>query len=420
MTKVRKSRRWLRAVIPFAVFGAFWAVTAVAHSLEQPTLSNPGTMAPVPVGADGSSRLAQRLTSDGITIETVTSSAAALRAASAGPATIFVPAPDFLSYEFSLGVRQLAGGHRVVLVKPGVRAQLFQSLPAFPDGERWATKLAAPNCGDPLLDEAGVASLRRVRYQGFDGSGTTLYCYGGAVFGAQEGSTEIVLVGATEPFRNERIGEAGNEAVAVALLSRYPRLIWVDLHANEPLPRAELPELELPAYRRDNTRQNATGNQLLDAFPSGLWAVLLVLGAAAVLLAFARARRLGGPVPEPLPVLVPAAEAVTGRGRLYQRAQARDATLDALRASAVRRIAKVLNPFAPPSTGAPVISDELIRDIAQRAGRSEAAVRAVLTEATATDDAALWSAVADIDELEAAVLTTAIDNSGHHHQGGSA
>ena len=64
--------------------------------------------------------------------------------------------------------------------------------------------------------------------------------------------------------------------------------------------------------------------------------------------------------------------------------------------------------------------DELIRDIAQRAGRSEAAVRAVLTEATATDDAALWSAVADIDELEAAVLTTAIDNSGHHHQGGSA
>jgi hypothetical protein len=191
----------------------------------------------------------------------------------------------------------------------------------------------------------------------------------------------------------------------------------------------DVPDIELPAYRRDDTRQGATGNQVFDAFPRGLWAVLLVLGVAAVLLAFARGRRLGGPVAEPLPVLVPASEAVTGRGRLYQRAQAREATLDALRASAVRRIAKVLLPFGPPppagrpgGPGGPstIISDELVREIAQRARRSEAAVRAVLTESAATDDAALWSAVADIDELEAAVLTTAIDESGHHHQGGTA
>ena len=52
-------------------------------------------------------------------------------------------------------------------------------------------------------------------------------------------------------------------------------------------------------------------------------ALLLRLIVAAVLAAAARARRLGAPVAEPLPVLVPATETVTGRGRLYQRSRDR-------------------------------------------------------------------------------------------------
>ena len=72
----------------------------------------------------------------------------------------------------------------------------------------------------------------------------------------------------------------------------------------------------------------------------------MLAAAGAVLLALVRARRLGPPVAEPLPVLVPAAESVTGRGRLYERIAAREASLDALRAAAIARMARVLDPMA--------------------------------------------------------------------------
>jgi hypothetical protein len=55
------------------------------------------------------------------------------------------------------------------------------------------------------------------------------------------------------------------------------------------------------------------------------------------------ARRLGPPVPEPLPVAVPAAETVTGRGRFYERADARGAALGALQAAARHRILPLLD-----------------------------------------------------------------------------
>jgi hypothetical protein len=120
----------------------------------------------------------------------------------------------------------------------------------------------------------------------------------------------------------------------------------------------------------------------------------------AVLLAVARARRLGPPVAEPLPVIVPASEAVTGRGRLYERIAAREATLDAIRGAAITRMAHVLNPFG----GRPASDDELVRQIAQRTATPEYAIRAVLYGPAAADDAGLADAVGRLDALTAAVL----------------
>ena len=117
---------------------------------------------------------------------------------------------------------------------------------------------------------------------------------------------------------------------------------WVDDHEPDPI-RAPL-RLRWPGYDRPE-QDRGRGDSTFDAFPAALWATLALAFAAAVLFAVARARRLGPPVAEPLPVLVPSAEAVTGRGRLYHRIGARQATLDALRTAAIVRLTRVLNPY---------------------------------------------------------------------------
>jgi hypothetical protein len=69
-----------------------------------------------------------------------------------------------------------------------------------------------------------------------------------------------------------------------------------------------------------------------------VWAIVVQLLVAAVLFAAWRARRLGGPVGEPLPVLVPSTETVLGRARLYRRSHARAAAAAALRTGSLRRL----------------------------------------------------------------------------------
>jgi len=69
------------------------------------------------------------------------------------------------------------------------------------------------------------------------------------------------------------------------------------------------------------------------------------MAAAETALAFApdAPRRLGAPVAEPLPVLVPTTEPVTGRGRLYERSRDRGAALAVLRRAARDRITHALD-----------------------------------------------------------------------------
>jgi hypothetical protein len=161
----------------------------------------------------------------------------------------------------------------------------------------------------------------------------------------------------------------------------------------------------LPNYRRPGQDRSNSGSSTIDAFPSWLWASLLLVSVGALLLALARARRLGPPVAEPLPVVVPAAEAVTGRGRLYHRINARGPTLDALRVAAISRMAKALNPYGRASSDGAADADELVRQIARNAGQSEAVIREILYDAAPDNDPALAQAVRRLDALVAVVLS---------------
>jgi hypothetical protein len=426
----RRSRRWIRAVAPFAVLATLWAFTFAAHAYEEPDLDEPGTLSPTGDGADGSSRLAELLQDRRVRVDRVTSSQEAVRVASSGDSTVFIPGPDFLNPTFASFIASLPGAHRVVVVRPGLRTMFFSPVPIYPTQERWATATVAPRCSAPFAVEAGPAAAYRQLYETDEAS---VLCYSGGVVGVRSGDTEIIYVGASDPFRNGRIDEHGNAALATGLLSQHDRVVWVDVHRREPVSRSpiEVPNPEAPRYRRGNQDRTSTGFPTIDAFPTVLWAVLVVGLATAVLFALARARRLGPPVAEPLPVLVPAAEAVTGRGRLYRRIDARAGTLAALRGAAVSRMARVLNPFGGTGYDRDVTIqrdllgetldlsstvEEFIRQVASRSGAPDHTVRAILYGPPPPDDDGLASAVADLDRLVAAVLR---DSADPHRNGGA-
>jgi hypothetical protein len=390
-TVARPPRRrvWPWVVSPFALLALLFTLTLLAHSAQTPDLDDPGTMSPTGTGRDGSSRLAALLRERGVTIHTVTSSAAATQLMLNLDATVFVPTPDLLSPTFADLAPKVPGRHRIVLVQPGIRsAPLWGFLPV---GARWAATTTAPACGRDFAEAAGVATMAHHRYAAFE---PTMDCYRHGLVGTRADGTEVIAVGASDPFRDGRIDEGGNAALALGLLAGESTVIWVDVHKAEPRPRTVLPRYQQPERGGDGGFPRAYREM-----PPALWSSLALLGALGVLLAFVLARRLGPPVREPLPVLIPATENVTGRGRLYARARAHGATLDALRAAAVRRLATALGPPGTTVTSPLPEQGDLVAMVAERSGWAPAAVSETLYGATPGSDAELTRAVVALDSL---------------------
>ena len=118
-----------------------------------------------------------------------------------------------------------------------------------------------------------------------------------------------------------------------------------------------------------------------------------------LLYALARARRMGGPVVEPLPVVVRAGETVTGRGRLYQRARAREESLAMLRSAALGRMARLLR--LEPGTG----RETIVATVAASSGWPPHTVRETLFGAPPEDDGSLVIAAVQLEALVEAVTT---------------
>ncbi|GIG86071.1 DUF4350 domain-containing protein [Plantactinospora endophytica] len=406
----RRRRRWHRIAIPLGIVTLLLAVTGITQAIDQPDPGSPGFLSPVNADDEGGSRLADRLRAEGVTVERMTSTRQALIEASSEGFTLFVPSPGLVHPLYLPFLAEPAARARVVLVDPPQRVLEGAELPLAATGRRWAANAVEADtdgrpCPLPEVAAAGRAAALLQRYANPSGLGDgTDYCYSGGLVRTERRGSEVVVIGASDPFRNDRIAERGNAALAGGLLGIHDRVVWLDLAGPEPPPPyhrdGELdPWTSAPddsgsdgdgeSEEGDGTpgydgRQPAPGqgdpqaepqeqrNPLWDAFPPWFWALLAQLALALLLVVLWRARRLGPPVAEPLPVTVPSAETVLGRGRLYQRARAYGPAAETLRAAALHRLtqSRGLPPDAEP--------DEVAGAVATRTGRAPAQVHDLL------------------------------------------
>jgi hypothetical protein len=98
-------------------------------------------------------------------------------------------------------------------------------------------------------------------------------------------------------------------------------------------------------------------------------------------------------VPEPLPVIVHAAETTEGRARLYRRSRARDRAAAALRESALGKLRKAHG--IPRRAEPPAV----VATVAARTGRDPAMLYELLYGLAPTDDATLLSLSHELDVL---------------------
>jgi len=397
-------------LIPLGVVGVLLVLTVVAHAVQQPDVSDPDFLNPASDAPIGAADLAARVRAAGATVRTVTNSADALLLGGRGDTTVFVPAPQLVTSDNLNGLRLLPDTTVVVLVMPD-SGVLDDAVPAVRiTGQRWATHTAAPGCELPAARAAGPAGLDRVHYAG-DGVHDDVRCYAGGLVEVDAGP-RIVVVGATDPFRNDRIGETGNAALATTLLTGTPTVVWLDLHKVETEPK---PDITVPPPPRTTTAPpevppsgepsgidpgDGDGSQggdqrtgLAALFPGWLWTVIGLLALVGLLLALAASRRLGPPVTEPMPVTARARESLEGRGRLYKQARQPAAALGVLRASALAHLPGLLG--LPPNTPVPTLIDA----VAAQTGYPPGTVQAILVTDTPDNHAELVTAVGRLDDL---------------------
>lgn len=223
-----------------------------------------------------------------------------------------------------------------------------------------------PSC--PLLD--GVADeVASARWALLDpGRQASAACYpSGDAAGlvvAPWGDGEVAVTGAVDALVNATIADASHAALAAALLA---------------------PEGDGRVTVVWDATLGGGDTALLDLLPAGVRRGFWVLAVAAIMYALARARRLGPPVAERMPVRVPASELALAIGDLLGAHRHRAAAAARLRADLRGEVARALQ---VPADTPPDVLVELLA--ARLQGEADAdGLRAALLDGPVPDDAAL-------------------------------
>lgn len=318
---------------------------------------------------NGSKALAAVLESYGVHVRQTTELSTALDDGVAS--SVVVTSPDEYSAAQLTGLA--AASARLVLVRPDSRA--VGPFGPNPAAVLTGGGLLRPFCADRGAVAAGPTEWPPDTIRYAPGSSGLRPCY----FTALLTAPQLAVLGSAEILRNDRLAGDGVAALDVNAITDSRRLrsvVWL-------LPGADAGGPGKPA--------------LWDLFPDGTRRVIWWLAVVGVLLVMWRARRLGGVVAEPLPIVVRAAELVQGHGRLYARAGARDRAAHALRAATTDRLARRLGlPRGAHAT-------EVAAAVASLVGRPPGDVSALLTGPAPADDAGLVHLAGELDRLEAAV-----------------
>ncbi|HZC72760.1 MAG TPA: DUF4350 domain-containing protein, partial [Jatrophihabitans sp.] len=301
----KRARLWIGLAV-VVVIGA-----ALVGSLSE----QPGRpLDPNSTHQDGSKALVRVLERFGTTVHATSSISTALR--TGAHSAVVVIAPDEYS---DTQLRELATRvARLVLVSPDSRAGHAIATGLEPDAK--GVLYDWPVCSDPGASAAGRVALPADTQAYLPGETGATSCYGGALLT----TPRLAVLGSAGLLQNQHLDDRGVAALDVNAITDSRRItsaVWLTPGADAAGPGAA---------------------SIWDLFPSGAYRVFWTLLAVAALLTLWRARRLGGVVSEPLPVVVRSAEVVEGHGRLYARAGARDRAAAALRAGAVNRLGRRL------------------------------------------------------------------------------
>ncbi|TCN44299.1 uncharacterized protein DUF4350 [Kribbella orskensis] len=263
----------------------------------------------------------------------------------------------------------------VVLIRPSLRALetlapgVLDATESLPEDSR------DPGCELPAAVKAGTATVGGTSYSAPDAAHT---CYGDGINNTlvrTEVDGRIVdVVGTSRSFTNAELALDGNAALALNLLGTHSELVWY------------LPQYETSGYDDEEN----DGPPLV---PPEVRYIAWALAFAAFVVALWRGRRLGPVVPEPLPVIVHAAETTEGRARLYRRSRARDRAAAALRESALGKLHKA---HGIPRRAEPAA---VVSTVAARTGRDPAMLYELLYGQPPVDDAALMFLSHELDVL---------------------
>ena len=335
-------------------------IAALAALGEQP---HGGELDPRDAGPAGARALAVLLAERGVPVS-ITGSVR--RSSNPTPdTTILLSRPDLVSVRALH--RALAGDATVVLVDPPAAILAASGVPATADAEANG-ETVPPGCGLPVAETAGTVRLTGTLYA-VTGAATSCYRENGdasLVVTTRPSGGRTVVLGSASTLTNADLAKQGDAALAIGLL-RAAQLRWV------------------PAGLADGAPPSSQQG-LLNLLPRRVVFAVFQLMIALVVLALWRARRLGKPIAEPLPVIVRAAETVEGRARLLRASRSRGTAARALRAASIERLTRALR------LGADEQPDAVVSVVAEASRTPAADVRAVLYGDEPANDAALVAA----------------------------
>ncbi len=272
-------------------------------------------------------------------------------------------------------------------VNAGGRLVVTDPLSAFSPEAAGSTEIGfidasiSRRCDLPLLgDVERVAAPSGRVYEPDPDAGSCFPRNGGAwLVTRQVGEGAVIALGGATAFVNAHLDEADNALLAVALLA--------------PDGEGQLALLEPPGVGEGDT----TLGELVDP---RVRVAFVQLAVAFLLVVAWRARRLGAPVPEPVPVRIPGSELVVAVGNLLRQARGRRRSAALLRDDLRRQLAERL--------GIPVLGEpeSVVAAVMARGaeGFDAAAVRSALAGPAPESDEELVALALQLERVRRLVL----------------